>query len=121
MQGATKVIAGSKTVRNAATGKVIPGLSTGDAPKSKSAIKREKAKLKKKQEQQKAAAAQAAAPAPEPAAAVDPEKRARKIKKTLKQIDDLKKKDASALNEDQKTKMASEESLLAELAQLGIS
>jgi len=100
---------------------VIPGLSTGDAPKSKSAIKREKAKLKKKQEQQKAAAAQAAAPAPEPAAAVDPEKRARKIKKTLKQIDDLKKKDASALNEDQKTKMASEESLLAELAQLGIS
>jgi translation initiation factor 2A len=51
---------------------------------------------------------------------VDPEKRARKIKKMLKQIDDLKQKAASELNEDQKSKVDSEAELVAELASLGI-
>ncbi|KAL7564825.1 hypothetical protein ACA910_021081 [Epithemia clementina (nom. ined.)] len=59
----------------------------------------------------------------QPESVSDPEKRARKIKKMLKQIEDLKEKGANnnALNEDQKAKIASEEQLRAELKQLGLS
>ena len=59
-----------------------------------------------------------ATPPSEPTAAVEPEKRARKLKKMLKQIEDLKL--ISDLNEDQKAKIASEVELRAELEQLGL-
>ena len=103
--------------------RVIVGMapSAGTQGKSKSALKREKEKKKKQQQQeeeqqkQEAAAAAAAAPSQD-----DPEKRARKIKKTLKQIDELKQKDVSSLNDDQKAKVASEDQLRAELEQLGM-
>ena len=130
MKGAQVVKAGQpKKAVSVATGKVIPGLVVQSADaKSKSAVKREKQKLAKQRKeeeakQQAAAEAAKAAAVEAPAAeAVDPEKRARKIKKTLKQIDDLKQKAASGddLNEDQQKKVDSEESLLAELAQLGL-
>uniref|UniRef100_A0A7S2YDS5 Eukaryotic translation initiation factor 2A n=1 Tax=Entomoneis paludosa TaxID=265537 RepID=A0A7S2YDS5_9STRA len=97
---------------------------TAQPQKSKAALKREKEKKKKQQQEEQErlkkeeeAAAAAAASAPSTA---DPEKRARKIMKTLKQIDDLKQKDASDLNEDQKAKVASEAELRAELAKLGL-
>jgi len=138
IQGATVVNKNKPTVAKSATGKVIPGLAQDTQAKSKSALKREKAKLKKQQEQaikeqEEAAVAAAAAAegekakdaeqggaATSAAGAVDPEKRGRKIKKILKQIEDLKQKDPSGLNEDQKNKMASEEELRSELEQLGL-
>ena len=126
LQGATKV-SDKKTVVSV-QGKVIPGLAPPDGAKTKSALKREKVKLAKqrKDEEEAAAAPKTAAPVAtaEPVAAkteaVDPEKRARKIKKTLKQIDDLKQRDAAELNDDQTAKVASEAELQAELASLGI-
>jgi glycine betaine/choline ABC-type transport system substrate-binding protein len=51
---------------------------------------------------------------------VDPDKRARKLKKILKQIDDLKLMAPSDLNDDQKAKIASEVAVRAELEQLGL-
>lgn len=115
LQGAT-VVTDKKPIRMAVGG--IPGLAPVDGgAKSKSQVKREKAKLAKERKEQEEAEAAALAP-PEPA--MDPEKRGRKIKKTLKQIDDLKLKAASELNEDQKSKVASEAELRAELASLGI-
>ena len=87
-------------------------------------MKREKAKLAKQRKEEEAKkeaeAAAAAAAAPTPTEAVDPEKSARKIKKTLKQIDDLKQKDPGSLNEDQQKKVESEASLREELASLGL-
>jgi translation initiation factor 2A len=113
-----------------AQGNVVVGLANADGGKSKSAIKREK--LKKKKEEQAAAeaaakaaeeaqaAAAAAAAASVSAPSTDPDKRARKIKKSLKQIEDLKARDPSSLNDDQKAKVASEEELRKELASLGL-
>jgi translation initiation factor 2A len=108
-----------------ASGKVVVGLAPPPTTqgKSKSALRREKEKQKKKEEEarkaleEKMLVEQKAAEAQAP---VDPEKRARKIKKTLKQIDDLKTKDPSALNDDQKMKIDSEKELLDELAGLGL-
>jgi translation initiation factor 2A len=54
------------------------------------------------------------------AAETDPEKRGRKLKKILKQIEDLKSRPASELNEDQQKKVASEQQLREELAQLEV-
>ena len=101
---------------------VVGTSSAGAQGKSKSALKREKEKKKKleqeqQQQQQQEEQQQAAS---SNADAGDPEKRARKIKKTLKQIDDLKQKDASTLNDDQKAKLASEDQLRQELEQLGL-
>lgn len=121
--GATKVVTNKPVVVAAktATGRVIPGLTVAVAPagKSKSQLQREKLKQKKEQEA-------TTAPPPPPAAPVekvtpaadqtDPEKRARKLKKILKQIDDLKL--IADLNEDQKAKIVSEASVRAELEQL---
>jgi translation initiation factor 2A len=108
-----------------ASGKVVVGLAPPPTAqgKSKSALRREKDKHKKKEEEarkaleEKMLAEQKVAEAQAP---VDPEKRARKIKKTLKQIDDLKTKDPSDLNDDQKMKIDSEKELLDELAHLGL-
>jgi translation initiation factor 2A len=112
------------------TGKVVVGMSAADASqgKSKDAKRRERQKQKKEEEaarkaledkllaDQKVKEAEAAAAA-QP---VDPEKRARKIKKLLKQIDELKEKDPSTLNEEQRKKIASEKDLLDEMAKLGV-
>ena len=120
--GARKVTEKPKVV--GVTGKVVVGMAPPTQGKSKSALRREKAK-KKKEEEEARQAMEAKALAEQEAAKttaepIDPQKRARKIKKTLKQIDELKKKDASALNDDQKKKIESEQSLLDELAKLEI-
>ena len=120
--GARKVTEKPKVV--GVTGKVVVGMAPPTQGKSKSALRREKAK-KKKEEEEARQAMEAKALAEQEAAKttaepIDPQKRARKIKKTLKQIDELKKKDASARNDDQKKKIESEQSLLDELAKLEI-
>ena len=126
MLGAQKVVEKPKVV--SATGKVVVGMAP-PAPqgKSKNAQRREKQKQKKEEEEarkaleekllaeQKAAEA-ATASSSEP---VDPEKRARKVKKILKQIEDLKSKDPSSLNDDQKKKIDTEQELIDELSKLG--
>jgi translation initiation factor 2A len=123
MKSAGKVVEKPKLVVGA-TGKVIPGLvaaAPAQQGKSKSAQKKEKAKQKKEEEEakrileEKAAAAVAPPPASE-----DPQKRARKINKILKQIDELKQKAASELNDDQKNKIDSEAELRQELSSLGL-
>lgn len=122
LQTAMRVVEKPKNVQ----GKVVVGLAA-DSGKSKSAIKREKQK-KKKEEQavaeavtQAVAAVVAETKAEPESAGLDPEKRARKIKKILKQIDELKSKDPASLNDDQKAKITSEEELRQELASLGLS
>jgi translation initiation factor 2A len=123
-QGAQKV--DKKSAVSVTSGKVIPGMAPVDDSKSKSALKREKKKvkdaeqLKEQEEATRIAEEEKAKLAAQPPSQVELEKRARKIKKTLKQIDDLKGKDASDLNEDQKSKVDSEAELLAELASLSV-
>lgn len=128
MKGAQKVAEKPKAVVGV-TGKVVVGMAPPAQGKSKSALRREKAKQKKEEEDARKALEEKVLLAEEqpvkgeatgPEAAVDPEKRGRKIKKTLKQIDDLKARDPSTLNEDQKQKIESEADLLKELASLGI-
>ena len=93
--------------------------------KSKSALRKERQRLAKKkaEEEQKAEEERKAVEEKEriAAAAADPVKRSKKLKKMLKQIDELKGKDPSALNEDQKKKLATEESLRKELESLTVS
>lgn len=126
LQGATVVRKDQPSLVKSAAGKVIPGLAQQPQAKSKSALKREKAKLKKQQEearlkeQQQQRQQKEEGQQQEQASQAVPEKRARKIKKTLKQIEDLKQKDPGSLNDDQKAKLESEESLRAELEQLGL-
>lgn len=89
--------------------------------KSKSQIKREKLKKKKEEEMQQEQSAEASTPpavADPSGEAIDPEKRARKLKKILKQIEELKLRDCCDLNEDQKAKIASEAQIRAELTDL---
>jgi translation initiation factor 2A len=92
--------------------------------KSKNAQRREKQKLakaKKDEEESKLKADQEAAEqATREAAASDPAKIARKLKKNLKQIEELKAKDPTTLNDEQKKKVASEAALLTELAKLSV-
>ena len=116
--GATKVTskAGAAMVRPKPT--VVGMAAEAPATKSKSALRREKAKQQKKQQQQILATVETTVEAP---AVVDSEKRARKLRKTLKQIDDLKTKDPGSLNEDQRKKIASEEQVRKELSELGLS
>ena len=111
---------GAASVANAA------GVGGAAGDKSKSALRREKQRLAKERAEQEAAEAarreEEEARARAEANRADPEKRAKKIKKTLKQIDEIKKKKEGGvdLNEDQVKKLASEESLREELAQLGL-
>lgn len=115
-----------KSAVSVTSGKVIPGMAPVDDSKSKSALKREKKKakdaeqLKEQEEAARIAEEEKAKLAAQPPAPADLEKRARKMKKMLKQIEDLKGKDASELNEDQKSKVDSEAELLAELASLNV-
>ena len=78
-------------------------------------------KARKAEEEAKLIADQEAAKiAAKEAAAADPMKISRKLTKNLKQIDELKERDPNSLNDDQKQKIASEASLRAELANLGL-
>jgi translation initiation factor 2A len=134
VQTAVRVVDKPNVVKDP-QGRVVVGMApTAPTSKSKSALKREKLKQKKQQQppsqveavQEEATTTPAAAAAPaatrvDADASVDPEKRSRKLKKILKQIEDLKQKDASTLNEDQRAKIASQAELEAELASLGIS
>mmetsp|Transcript_20370 Transcript_20370/g.48968 ORF Transcript_20370/g.48968 Transcript_20370/m.48968 type:complete len:747 (+) Transcript_20370:41-2281(+) len=102
----------------------VSAAALGD--KSKSALRREKQRLAKEKAEREAAEAEERAREEEKAKMeankADPKKRAKKINKTLKQIDDIKAKlaDGVELNDDQKKKMASEEELRKELASLGL-
>jgi len=124
-QGAGKVTAKSQVA--AATGRSVVGLAPAStSQKSKSAQRREKVKLKKQQqEQQEKIIQQHSSSVPTEVSeakteSVDPEKRAKKLKKILRQIEDLKTKDESSLNEDQRKKIASEAEILKELEGLQI-
>ena len=129
MQTAQKVENKPKAAVSAATGKVIPGLAQDpNQGKSKNAVKKEKQKVaKQKKEEEARLAAEKEAKEKESEeqkkqeqAQQDPEKRARKLKKIIKQIDDLKQRDTSELNEDQQKKVASEAEVRAELSSLGL-
>lgn len=99
------------------------GLSSEEPKRSKNAIRKERqrqakeraAKAERLEEEEKKKAEEEAAKA-----SADPAKRAKKIKKLLKQIDELKQKDAGSLNDDQKSKVATEDALREELAGLNI-
>jgi translation initiation factor 2A len=121
MMKATRVIAKPVVPGLVPTGKNLPvGMVAEEPVKSKSAIRRERQKKNKvKQEENEVREKEEAEKevVEEPS---DPEKRIRKIKKTLKQIEDLKERGLSELNDDQMTKLASEEELRKELAQLEI-
>jgi len=111
--------------------RTIPGMTpvgaTGDT-KSKSTKQRERQQMKKQQkegqeklrvkvkEEEQAQAATAVTVLVPP---VDPEKRAKKVKKLLKQIEELKAKDQSRLDHDQQKKVSIEATLLEELNELG--
>jgi translation initiation factor 2A len=123
MKGAQKVVDKPKSVIGAG-GNVVVGMAPPPGEqKSKSALRREKEKKKKQEEEaRKELEAKLLADQKEAEAAaqpVDQEKRARKVKKILKQIDDLKQKDPSSLNDDQTKKIESEQELRDELAKLG--
>ena len=122
MKGAQKVADKPKAVVGA-TGKVVVGLAAPAQGKSKSALRREKTKQKKDEEDARKALEEKVLvqePVAIPPTAASAENRARRIKKTLKQIDELKAKDPSSLNEDQKKKIDSEATLLQELSSLEV-
>lgn len=122
MMTATKVTNKPRGAASVTTaGKAMPVGMVAAAPgegKSKTALRREKQKQNKaKQEaEEKSAVAEAVAEATQ----VDPEKRAKKLKKQLRQIEELKEREQSTLNEDQQKKVDSEVELRAELASLGL-
>ena len=122
MKGAQKV-ADTPKMMVGVTGKAVVGMAPAQLEgKSKSALRREKAKQKKKEEDERKALEEKLLAEQQTAAqaenAVDPAKRAKKINKVLKQIDELKQKDPSSLNDDQKKKIETEASLREELAKL---
>lgn len=129
MLGAQKITKNSSVVKRpvmGATGKVVVGMAPAEQKegKSKSALRREKQQKKKKEEaarkalEEKLAAEQKSQE--EANKPVDPVKRAKKINKVLRQIDELKQKDPSELNEDQRKKLESEKDLRDELAKLNV-
>jgi translation initiation factor 2A len=119
MVSATKVIP-KTTNAQSSTGKFVPvGLapSSKSDVKSKSAIRKEKEKIKKAKVEAEEARAKEEAEA-KLEAPVDPVKRIKKINKILRQIEELKSKDPSTWDDDQKSKVAIENDLKAELAKL---
>lgn len=93
------------------------GSAPAEDAKSKNAIRREKQRLAKEKAEKEAIEAEQRKKEEEAARVEanknDPEKRAKKLKKTLKQIDEIKAKaaDGIELNEDQKKKLESEDDL----------
>jgi translation initiation factor 2A len=88
--------------------------------KSKSALKKERQRAAKAKAEAEAAQKKAEEAAAASSSAADPAKRAKKIYKLLKQIDELKAKDPGELNDDQKDKISKESSLREELATLKV-
>lgn len=118
--GVTKVVPGSTP---GTKGPI--GMTNVEGGKSKSALRKERQKLAKKKAEEEAKAEEERKAREEKerlaAAKEDPVKRTKKLKKILKQIDELKAKDQSALNDDQKKKLASEEEVRKELESLSTS
>jgi translation initiation factor 2A len=126
-QVATRVVSTNRVASAGSANPLPVGMTV--APKSKSAIKREKLKAKKQEEEQQHVNVPPPSSTnleverkdvPTEDAAVDPEKKSRKLKKILKQIQDLKDRDIADLNDDQRLKLASEAAVRAELAELGL-
>jgi translation initiation factor 2A len=105
--------------------KGLVGMTNVEGGKSKSALKKERQRLAKKKAEEEAKAEEERKAIAEKerlaAAAEDPVKRTKKLKKLLKQIKELKGKDPSSLNEDQKKKIACEDEYTKELESLSIS
>lgn len=125
MLGAQKITKNSSIMKRqlvGATGKVVVGMAPAEQKegKSKSALRREKQQQKKKEEEARKALEEKLAVEQKANTPVDPVKRAKKISKVLRQIDDLKQKDTSELNEDQKKKIDTEQELRDELAKLNV-
>jgi translation initiation factor 2A len=130
LQGATKVTKAAAMPSASLAARAIPGLTIEPSGKSKSQVKRDKLKQKKEQQQPISNVTNASSPVeaptltplpssqPDTINTVDPEKRARKLKKMLKQIGELKL--LPELNDDQKSKIASEASIVDELKSLGL-
>ena len=101
--------------------KVIPGMAPAESKESASAKnkKRKEAAKKKKAEEDSLRAELEGNLAGAPAAD-DPEKRMKKISKALKQIDELKKKqaDGAKLDADQQAKIAKESALREEMKEV---
>ena len=125
---AKKIIPGKKKglIGAASVVGATPG-GGGEAAKIKNSLRREKQRLAKEQVEREAVEAEerkkAEEKAKQEANAADPEKRAKKIKQVLKQIEDIKKKvgaSGAEMNEDQKKKVETEEGLRTELAALGL-
>ena len=121
LMGATKVTSKSGVPGATVKKSAVPGLAPTTETKSKSALKKEtqreaKARQEAEEAQRKAEEEAAAVAAAATAPAADPQKRARKINKLLKQIDDIKARDPSSLNDDQKEKISNEADLRDELA-----
>ena len=98
--------------------------SSNTEGKSKSAIRKEKQRLAKKktEEEAKLAAERKAIEEKEKQSSNqnDPIKRSKKLKKILKQIDEIKERDPLTLNEDQRNKLTTEAELRQELESLGL-
>jgi len=123
-EGSAANVSGVKITKRSGPVGMASVVGGGDGEKSKSALRREKQRLAKEKVEQEAAEAEQRKKKEEKARIeankADPTKRAKKINKVLKQIDEIKAKLASGveLNDDQKKKMESEESLRKELASL---
>jgi len=108
------------------TGGIVGASANDEGGKSKSALRREKQRLAKEKAEKEAAEEEKRKKEEELARVAankaDPEKRAKKIRKTLKQIDDIKSKAAGGteLNDDQRKKLETEEELRKELASLNL-
>jgi len=123
--GATKLFKGA-IAKMSSTGKKLPvGMAPDNEGKSKSALRKERQRLAKEKmelaEREEKERKEREEKERIAAAAGDPVKRSKKLNKTLKQIKDLKAKDPSTLNDDQKNKIAMEEGILKELAELKVS
>jgi len=131
-EGSAATVAAVKvTKRNGPVGAAsvmgpVGASAADDGGKSKSALRREKQRLAKEKAEKEAAEEEKRKQEEEAARVAankaDPEKRAKKIRKVLKQIDDIKSKAASGteLNDDQKKKLTTEEELRKELASLNL-
>jgi translation initiation factor 2A len=129
-EGSAATVAAVKvTKRNGPVGaaSVGPVGANANDEKSKSALRREKQRLAKEKAEKEAAEEEKRKQEEELARVAankaDPEKRAKKIRKTLKQIDDIKSKAANGteLNDDQRAKLAIEDELRQELASLNLN
>ena len=123
MIGATKVI--PKGLIATADGKKIPvGMAPSNEGKSKSGLRKERQKLAKQKAEQAEREEKERKEREEKekmeAASNDPVKKAKKLQKILKQIAELKTKDPSSLNEDQKKKIDSEAEILSKLSELNV-